>query len=205
MVNPLRGASCKNYSHFFSGRIKSANLPFNKDGSYSSKSRNWILQDKNWNSKNVHGQSLTSIGLNQKKGVDSECATQIIELSMKTLHKVISVKQILYQIQYSRSFLCPICGSSPKSIEHALFFCDHSKATWLAGPLSLCFDNIGGPSFFGWWNGIAGDGSPFSMENIALIAHPFQPIWITRNDCDFIGVLHNPNSILNRAVMAFQE
>lgn len=80
------------------------------------------------------------------------------------------------------NLLCSICNQEVKTLEHAVFSCDHTRDTWLASPCSYKLTMVGFSSFTDWWNFLAAkmQEKVFQVEDVHIIAYTCWHIWKER-------------------------
>ena len=55
---------------------------------------------------------------------------RVLLFGWKCLNNAIQVRKLLHSKSISSNALCPICNKLEESIEHALFLCEHARASW---------------------------------------------------------------------------
>ena len=71
---------------------------------------------------------------------------RVLFFGWKCLNNVIQVHKLLYDKNISNEALCPICTKAEESVEHALFLCDHARATWFESDIGMFSHSIDPPT-----------------------------------------------------------
>lgn len=116
----------------------------------------------------------------------------------KMLNRAIAINIQIQKRIHDWGTLCPICGEKEESIEHAIPFCSHAKATWLRSRLGLLSHNLHIQHIQDWWNMITNIGREkegMILKEAALICWS---IWLMRNKVVFENMQPRPKETLKR-------
>ncbi|KAJ9159617.1 hypothetical protein P3X46_025114 [Hevea brasiliensis] len=144
---------------------------FDRSGVYSVKSGYRFLVNKARNANAQHPHQSFSISKDVWKSIWSLDMQPKIKVFMwKVMLNALPSKENLYRRGITLDFNCPICQREVKSIEHILFWCDHSKVAWFAGPCSYKPNPMGFRSVVQWWESVV---HHFSNDQKILAAIAF--------------------------------
>ncbi|PRQ19970.1 putative ribonuclease H-like domain, reverse transcriptase zinc-binding domain-containing protein [Rosa chinensis] len=121
----------------------------------------------------------------------------------KATHNILSTKANLFHRHIARSPLCPICNLFPETIEHVLFTCPWSAASWFAHMFSykIPFNQL--PTFDSWLSHLSS--LPLSSEFYTHISFLPWRIWKQRCLSVFKHQPPNPIHVAHSAASAAQE
>lgn len=121
---------------------------FTKEGHVLTRSASNILI------KGYHNQANTNNLSHWKKHWKINLPPKILMFGWKCINNGIVVNVLCNSKVREVDKICPLCKSYDETIEHALFHCEHARATWFSCPFGIISHKVPNNGLVEWWKNI---------------------------------------------------